>query len=111
MRMIKFKGESISLDEDGYLLNRDDWTEDLGRYLCESDGIALTDRHWEIILFMRTYNLQYKMNPMPRIIIKELNRRSPENKYNVRYLYELFPDTPTHRLCRYAGIPQPLGCG
>lgn len=110
MGMIEFKGKRILLDEDGYLQNQDDWTEDLGKFLCESEGIAVTDRHWEIILFMRTYYLQYKMSPMPRVIVKELNRRGPGAKCTVRHLYELFPDTPIHRLCRYAGIPQPLGC-
>jgi len=107
--IIGFNGKRIS-DDDGFLIDPDDWSEELGRALCAQDGLHITSSHWEIILFMRSYYAQYGTEPMPKVIIKELNKTREGDTYSIKDLYTLFPNTPVHLLCKYAGIPKPLRC-
>jgi TusE/DsrC/DsvC family sulfur relay protein len=87
-----------------------EWTEEIGRDLSDQDGLALTDRHWKIILFAREYYRKYGTIPLLKVLIKELNKKSSEDEYSVRYVYELFPKSPVTLLCKYAGLPAPSGC-
>jgi TusE/DsrC/DsvC family sulfur relay protein len=108
--IIEINGRKIALDEEGNLLDLNDWSEGVGRYLCELDGLQVSDVHWEVILFIRDYYKRYEAGPMPRIIVRELNKRSGFKKYTIKYLYELFSNTPINLLCKYAGVPHPSGC-
>jgi len=104
------EGRNFPLDENGHLVHAGDWSEGLGRHLAELDGIALDDRHWLVIRFIRTYHGKFDTVPMPKVLIKGLNREAGEMRYDMKFLYGLFPDHPMRRACRYAGVPQPAGC-
>lgn len=107
--LLELKGKTMS-DEEGFLINSDDWSEDVGRFLCAKDGLLLTDSHWEVILFIRSYYEHYRTEPMTKIIIRGLNKRRGETRYNIKHLYDLFPNTPVLLLCKYAGLPKPSKC-
>jgi tRNA 2-thiouridine synthesizing protein E len=109
-KAIKFQGRLILLDENGHLVNADEWSEDLAVHLAKVDGVTLTEQHWEVIRFTRDYHMDFATGPMPRIIIKSLNRKHGGEIYTIKNLYALFPHTPIQRACRYAGIPQIAGC-
>ncbi|MGD0884042.1 MAG: TusE/DsrC/DsvC family sulfur relay protein [Thermodesulfovibrionales bacterium] len=109
-RVIKFQDRLIPVDEDGHLLNVEDWSEDLAVYLAKIDGVTLTDQHWEVIRFIKDYYVRFATGPMPKIIIKNLNRKHGSEIYTIKKLYALFTDTPMRRACQYAGIPQTAGC-
>jgi tRNA 2-thiouridine synthesizing protein E len=87
-----------------------DWNEDVAQRLAELNGIALTDAHWEIILFMRDYYLQFKHLPNARVFTKAIARKLGEEKGNSRYLHRLFPDGPLKYACKLAGLPKPPTC-
>ena len=36
---IDVNGKKIEVDEDGFLVNLDDWDEDVAKYLAEQEGI------------------------------------------------------------------------
>lgn len=110
MSIIEFKGRRIELDDDGYLKDFDDWSEELATYFSSNDEIRLTETHWEVIRFVREYYREYQQTPMPKIIIKRLNSRYGSKKYSIKMLYRIFPETPVRLACRYAGIPKPQGC-
>jgi len=38
----------------GFLRHRSEWTENVALQIAEKEGIALTDRHWDVIYFIRT---------------------------------------------------------
>jgi tRNA 2-thiouridine synthesizing protein E len=105
-----FEGRFIPLDENGHLVHAGDWSEGLARRLAESDGIILDEGHWLVIRFIRAYFSRYDSVPMPKVLIKGLNREAGAPRYNMKFLYGLFPDHPMRRACRYAGVPQPAGC-
>ena len=94
----------------GFLVTMADWNEDVAKHLAELNGIALTDAHWEIILFIRDYYLQFKHLPNARVFTKAIARKLGEEKGNSRYLHRLFPDGPLKYACKLAGLPKPPTC-
>lgn len=110
MSTIEVQGRQIEVDEEGYLQNLDDWTEDIAKYMAEQDNQALTDEHWEIINFLKDYYNKYQIAPMIKILVKEIKKTMGMEKGNTKYLYQLFPDGPAKQACRYAGLPKPTGC-
>jgi len=110
MPLLEFGGKSVEVDEDGYLVNLDDWTKELGEHMASQDGLTLTEAHWEVINFLRDYYAKYQIAPMIKILVKEIGKVMGPEKGNTKYLYELFPDGPAKQACRYAGLPKPTGC-
>jgi tRNA 2-thiouridine synthesizing protein E len=110
MATLDFGGKQIEVDDDGYLMNLDDWTKDLAMHLAKQDGLDLTDAHWEVINFLRDYYKQYQIAPMIKILVKEIGKAMGPEKGNTKYLYELYPAGPAKQACRYAGLPKPTGC-
>lgn len=110
MPTMEFKGRQIEVDDDGYIINLDDWDKDLAVELAAQDGITLTESHWEVINFLRDYYKQYQIAPMIKILVKEIGKVLGPEKGNTKYLYELYPGGPAKQACRYAGLPKPTGC-
>ncbi len=107
---ITIGGKTIELDADGFLANPDDWSLQVAEYFSAADGMLLTDEHWRVIRFSRDYYLTFNISPMPKVIVKMLNRQLGSELYSIKVLYSLFPEKPVRRICKYAGIPQPAGC-
>jgi tRNA 2-thiouridine synthesizing protein E len=110
MPTMDFQGKQIEVDEDGYLMNLDDWSEGLAKVFAEADNCTLEESHWEVINFLRDYYQQYQIAPMIKILVKEIKKKMGADKGNTKYLYQLFPDGPAKQACRYAGLPKPTGC-
>lgn len=109
-RHIILANRSIPLDEEGFLMDVHDWSPQVAEHFALTDGLQLDDEHWIVLRFARDYYKTFCISPMPKIIVKGLNRQTQSEQYNVKKLYALFPDTPARRICKYAGIPQPAGC-
>ncbi|MFK7889364.1 MAG: TusE/DsrC/DsvC family sulfur relay protein [Granulosicoccus sp.] len=101
---------TIETDHEGYLIRRQDWSEELAIELAVADGISLSDAHWEVIHFLQEYYDNYEIAPAIRILTKQMGKRFGKEKGNSKYLYELFPRGPAKQACRYAGLPKPTGC-
>lgn len=110
MATLELGGQSIEVDEEGYLTNLDDWSKELAEHMATEDGITLSDAHWEVINFLRDYFQKYQIAPMIKILVKEIGKSMGPEKGNTKYLYELYPAGPAKQACRYAGLPKPTGC-
>ena len=40
---------SYAVDEEGYLVDLNDWTREIAVELAKSENVEMTDDHWEII--------------------------------------------------------------
>jgi TusE/DsrC/DsvC family sulfur relay protein len=107
---IEVNGKTIETDEEGYLVNLADWTEDAAKILAAQDELELTDQHWEVITFLREYYDEYQIAPAVRVLTKAIGKKLGPEKGNSKYLYELFPYGPAKQACRFAGLPKPTGC-
>jgi tRNA 2-thiouridine synthesizing protein E len=109
-KTVSVGGRTIETDEEGYLLNLSDWTEEVARGMAQAEGVELTPAHWEVINFLREYYHEYQIAPAVRVLTKAIGKKLGADKGNSRYLYELFPYGPAKQACRYAGLPKPTGC-
>ena len=103
-------GVTYETDEDGYLLDLDQWNKEVGGYLANDEGVEMSDAHWEVIDFLREYYEEYKIAPMIRILTKAIGKKLGKEKGNTKYLYELYPGGPAKQACKIAGLPKPTGC-
>jgi len=110
MATINVGGKDVEVDEEGYLTDLSDWTEEIGSFLASQDELELTTAHWEIITFLREYYDEYQIAPAVRVLTKAIGKKMGKDKGNSKYLYELFPYGPGKQACRFAGLPKPTGC-
>jgi len=107
---IEFNNQTIETDKQGYLLDFQQWQEDLAQILADQDDLTLTEAHWEVIRFVRDFYLKYKTSPAIRALTKAMKAEFGEEKANSRYLYRLFPEGPAKQATKYAGLPKPARC-
>jgi len=108
----ELNGKTYETDEDGYLVNIGEWTEEVANYLAETEEIPeLTEKHWQIINFLRGYYQEYQIAPMIKILIKAIMKDMDLSKRDAsKMLYELYPAGPAKQACKIAGLPKPTGC-
>ena len=95
---------NVELDAEGFLVNPDDWTPEIAETLAKEEGIEeLTDRHWQVINFVRDYFKEHGEPPTLRAITKRSGVPTKE-------LYQLFPKGPAKKVARIAGLGKPKGC-
>jgi TusE/DsrC/DsvC family sulfur relay protein len=104
MPTVEYQGKTFEVDEDGFLINFNDWCPEWVEYVKGSEEIEeLTDEHWKSINVIQDYYKQHKKPPMVRIFAKVTG-------YQLKHIYELFPSGPGRGACKMAGLPKPIGC-
>jgi tRNA 2-thiouridine synthesizing protein E len=104
MANIEVNGQTVELDEDGFLVNLDEWNEDVAKYLAKEEGVdELNEDHWKVINYLKGYFAEYGIAPMVRKMTKE-------SGYSLKEIYDLFPSGPAKGACKVAGLPIPTGC-
>ncbi|HGN1705483.1 TPA: sulfurtransferase TusE [Providencia rettgeri] len=108
--MLVFNNQEIKTDSQGYLLDSQQWSEELVPLLAQQEGIELTNEHLEIIRFVRNFYLEFNTSPAIRMLVKAVSQQFGEEKGNSRYLYRLFPKGPAKQATKLAGLPKPVKC-
>lgn len=98
------------VDDEGYLLKLEDWTEELATQLALELGIQLTQAHWEIIWVLRRFYQRYEHSPAMRPLCKAVSQELGADKGKSIYLLSLFPGSPAKRAACIAGLPKPDNC-
>lgn len=102
--------QEISLDDEGYLVNLQDWSVDVANALAERESITMTALHWQIIELLRSFYQQYELSPSNRPLIKYLNQQLPMEQINSLRLNLLFNGSPAKLAAKLAGLPKPTNC-
>lgn len=108
--MITFNNQTIETDKQGYLLDHSQWSKALAPILAAEENIELSDAHWEVIEFVRSFYLEYNTSPAIRMLVKAMAKSLGEDKGNSIYLYKLFPKGPAKQATKIAGLPKPAKC-
>ncbi|WP_032855252.1 TusE/DsrC/DsvC family sulfur relay protein [Pasteurella dagmatis] len=108
--MIEVNNIQIETDAYGYLLDLNQWNEDVAQAIAQLENIELTEAHWEVIYFVRNFYQEYKTSPAIRMLVKAMAQNLGEEKGNSRYLQRLFPDGPAKQATKLAGLPKPAKC-
>ncbi|NDU85876.1 MAG: TusE/DsrC/DsvC family sulfur relay protein [Ferrovum sp.] len=110
MPNIDVNGKSYETDEEGYLVNLGEWNKDVADYIAKTESVNMTEQHWEVVDFLRSYYDEYQIAPAVRVLTKAIGKKLGAEKGNSQYLYELFPYGPAKQACKIAGLPKPTGC-
>ncbi len=92
-------------DAEGYLVEPHDWNEALAEEFARQEDIVLTEDHWDVIRFVRTYFDEHQVAPDARFVIKYLMQHLGPTSRNK--LFELFPYGYVKQTCRIAGMKRP----
>ena len=100
MTTATYAGHRVDVNEEGFLVDPSQWTEDMAPQIARAAGIdELTPRHWQVIRFMRAEYQAKGTGPTVRVLGKTPG-------ITIKELYQLFPKCPA----KIAGIPKPRGC-
>ena len=104
MTTVTLAGTPVEVDAEGFLEKPEQWTKEMGEEMARSAGIEqLTERHWQVIDFMRKTYLETGSAPSMRALGKT-------SGVAIKELYELFPKGPAKLAAKIGGIPKPRGC-
>ncbi len=104
MTLLTIADTPVEVDGEGFLRNPAQWTEDIAREIAAAAGIAeLTERHWQVVRYMRETYLSTGTAPTIRTLGKA-------SGVPIKELYALFPKGPAKLAAKIAGIPKPRGC-
>lgn len=99
-------GKTIDSDANGYLVNLEDWNEDVAAAIAAAEGVSLSDKSWDVINFLRDEYLNNGQNqPNDRNIVKAMSDKWGE-KVQSKDVYELFPMQPSKQAAKIGGLPE-----
>jgi TusE/DsrC/DsvC family sulfur relay protein len=94
---------SVPVDGEGFLVNRDDWNEQIATELAESDEFEMNDQVMDFIRAARGMYDDDGVVPPIRIFAKKQGVSTKE-------LYNIFKKGPMKLICKWGGLPKPTGC-
>lgn len=95
-------GQNLSFTEDGYMTDFSAWTEDIAKELAKEENIELTDKHMEVLNFLRK-----RHEAGDSLTIRSVGK---SGIVDIKGLYQLFPGGPLKISSKLAGIPKPTSC-
>jgi tRNA 2-thiouridine synthesizing protein E len=75
-----------------------DWDIEKAKETAESDGVSLTDDHWDLIRALQEYYSK-----------AEFLEEKFHSRGGMKYLYQIIPGGPVAQGCRLAGLKIPAG--
>ena len=93
-------GVNLEVSEDGYLVDSSKWNEDIAKEIAKEGSIELTDKHFEVIKFLRE-------NAEAGLTIRKVGK---SGIVDIKGFYDLFPGGPLKMSTKIAGIPKPTSC-
>jgi len=104
-------GKTIETTETGFLVNMDDWSENVARAIAENEGITLTEAHWDVINYLRDEYINNNGNqPNNRVMVKDMGAKWGR-KIGSKDLFDLFPGNPSKQAGMIGGLPESMRKG
>ena len=99
MQTFEIKNKTYLLDEDGFLLDQEQWDEEFAEGMAPALGIAdgLTPSHWDVLRFIRE---TYRETGLCPVVHKTCRAKG----LNVKDLQKLFPAGYQRGACKLAGL-------
>ena len=95
-------GIDVETTEEGYLTDPNQWNEDIAKEIAKEEEIELTDKHIEILHFIRD-----KYENGDNLTIRKVGKSGITD---IKGFYKLFPGAPLKKASKLAGIPKPTSC-
>ena len=95
-------GQNIEVNDEGYMTDPSQWSKEIATEMAKEEGIELTDKHFEVLEFLRDANEKGETLTIRRV--------GKSGITDIKGLYQLFPGGPLKHSSRFAGIPKPASC-
>lgn len=97
-------GHEIHVDDEGFMTDPAEWTEEMADALASNIGIVeLTPDHWTVLRYLRDdFAAEGETATLRRI--------SSNIGITTKQLFDLFPKKPGKKMAYVAGLPKPKGC-
>lgn len=92
----------LATNEEGYLKNYKEWTEDWAKELATQYSIELTPKHWEVLNWLRQKQAEN--------VALSIRKVGNSGLVDIKQFYALFPGGPLKVSSKIAGIPKPVSC-
>lgn len=92
----------IEVNEEGYLLDFNQWNKEVGTAIAAENGIKLTDKHWAVIDYIHD-----KFKNEEPLSVRGIKK---SGVIDIKEFYSLFPGGPLKVSTLIAGIPKPKSC-
>ena len=103
---VELNGQEVETTDTGFLVNLEDWNEDIAKVIAAQEEIELTERHWDVINYLRDEFINNKENqPNTRNMVKDIGKIWCE-KIDTKTLFDLFPGNPSKQAGRIGGLPE-----
>ncbi|WP_133512352.1 TusE/DsrC/DsvC family sulfur relay protein [Candidatus Thiosymbion oneisti] len=93
----------VPLDGEGFLVNREDWSEEIARELAAADAFEMTE---QVMGYIREARAMYDENG----VVPPIRKFAKEVKVSTKDLYAIFKKGPMKLICKWGGLPKPTGC-
>ncbi len=90
-------------DGDGYLQDRDIWSEAIAKAMADVDGVTIDENKWNQILKAREYYEEFGVVPPIRKFAKYVGVDQKE-------MFSQWMTGPMKPITKYGGLPKPTGC-
>lgn len=102
MAQVEIANKMVDVTEEGYLTDPSQWNEDIAKAIADEIGIDLTDKHMEVLMYLREKHEQGE-----QLTIRKVGK---SGIVDIKGLYQLFPGGPLKYSSKIAGIPKPVSC-
>ena len=96
-------GATVDVNDEGFMTNPDQWTEEIGQALAAAIEVEMSDDAWKAIRFMRDDFASQGETPTIR-------RMTAVGGFDTKQLFAMFPKKPAKKMAYIAGVPKPKGC-
>lgn len=97
-----YAGITVNVTDEGYLTDPNQWTPSIAAELAKEEGIELTDKHYEVLNFIRE-----KILNGGTLTIRTIGK---SGIVDTKTFYQLFPGAPLKKASKIAGVAKPTSC-
>ncbi len=95
-------GVNIDVNDEGYMTDAGQWTKEVAAAIAAEEGVELTDKHFELIEFMRN-----KVAAGETLSIRGIGK---SGIVDAKQFYQMFPGAPLKKATKISGVPKPTSC-
>ncbi len=93
----------IQVDGEGFLVDRDQWNEQVARELAKTDDFEMND---EVMNYIREARRMYDEDG----VVPPIRKFAKAMDTDTKHLYDVFQKGPMKLICKWGGLPKPTGC-
>ncbi|MBC7462638.1 MAG: TusE/DsrC/DsvC family sulfur relay protein [Actinobacteria bacterium] len=103
MPVIEIASKQVHVNDEGFMTEYEEWSEEIARVLAQQIEVDLTEEHWKIIRFLREdFKTEGETATSRRV--------QTVGGVPIKEQFVLFPKKPAKKMAYVAGLPKPKGC-